>query len=130
MAHGHMGWEASKQPRGGSPAGWGPSCPPEPHPTSPYPHRTEVPLQEGQSRPADDVQALVGVEGAPHAEDPPDELPGEEGEVGLAVVHGPPGEGKGAWQGCSCSRPAPRCSFWGRGRSPGACPQPRLTARL
>lgn len=91
------------------------------------PCHTEMPLQEGQSRPAGDVQTLVGVEGPPRAKDAADELSGEKGEVGLALVHGSPGTGKGSasvgvGERSSCWDTARRCSQEGTGR--GVPPAP------
>jgi len=122
-----MGWEApnpssgrQRPPRSPLQARE-PWCPPEPPASAPStPRRTQVPLQEGQSRLAGDVQTLVGVQGAPRVEDAVDELPSKKGEVSLALVHGSPGTGKGsasvgAGERSSCWDTAHRCSQEGTG---------------
>lgn len=89
------------------------SCPPEPPANVPStPRRTEMPLQEGQSCPAGDVQTLVGVEGPPQAKEAVDEFPGEKGEVSLALVHRSPGTGKGS----ASVGAGEKSSFWDTAR--------------
>lgn len=106
-------------------------CPP-PRNVPSTPCCTEMPLQEGQSCPAGDVQTLVGVKGSPRTEDAVDELPGEKGEVGVALVHRSPGTKKGfaSVRVGRCPPDGPELEGAPEGVPGGGYHRPRLTGWL